>query len=335
MIVATFDYGWGPELETKKLEAEILLSYLRPYQQDDSCTVIINSTLYGREEHERTMIRLREIRPDRIVLVSMIDAANCWSPQFQELGAEVRCVGYYDSPDDIDYWAIAVDRYFSAIQDDLTGIDTAYLCLNRKSHRHRQALYDALVSTNLVDLGIVSMGAKSDSGLAQRSLDVDVPVSTLALNPNAGTEQTGIVNDIMSLGHPDHWKRIFLDVVTETQFDIAGTQFVSEKIYKPILGMRPFLVYARDGAIAWLTQRGFEPYVYDFQDITDLDLSSHHNTVPFLRILCAQPPAYWQKRMVDLRPKLLYNRNRFDRYTQEIKDKIHKGIQCQTWCPSF
>jgi hypothetical protein len=329
MIVATFDYGWGPELQTKKLEAEILRSYLLPYQQDDSCTVIINSTWYGRKEHEHTMVRLHEIRPDRIVLVSMIDAANCWPSQFAELGAEVRCVGYYDPPDDIDYWAITVDRYFSAIQDDFSAVDTAYMCLNRKPHRHRQALYDALISGNLLDRGIVSMGARSDGEPAQRSLAVDVPVSTLALNPNAGTEQTGIVNDIMSLGHPDHWRRIFLNIVTETQFDIQHTGFVSEKIYKPILGMRPFLVYARDGAIAWLTQRGFEPYVHDFQDITDLDLSSYHNTVPFLQILCAQPPAYWQKRMVDLRPKLLYNRNRFDRYTQEIKDKIHKGISCQ------
>jgi len=332
MIVETFDYGWGPELETKKLEAEILGGYLRSFYHDSSSTVIINSTWYGQREHERTIARLQEIKPDRIVLVSMIDAANCWPEQYAEFAAEVRAVGYYRGQDHIDYWAMAVDRWFDVPAGDLSdpsSIDTAYLCLNRKPHLHRQALYDSLVSTALVDRGLVSIGSRLDGDRAQRRLPLDVPLPARALNPNAGPEQTGIVNDIMSLGHPDNWRRIFLDIVTETQFDIAGTGFVSEKIYKPILGLRPFLVYASDCAVPWLIKRGFEPYTQDFRDITDLDLTCWHNTVPFLQVLCEQPAAYWQKRMVDLRPKLLYNRDRFDRYVHEIKDKLNKGIQCQ------
>jgi hypothetical protein len=332
MITHTFDYGWGPELLTKQLEAEILRSYLKPFQDDESLTVIVNNTWYSDWAHEKTVQGLREIRPDRIVLVAMIDAANCQPDRFSELAREVRCVGYYGEPDNIDFWALAVDRWLQVPDRDLLDpsiIDTAYMCLNRKPHWHRQQLYDALIESGVVDQGLVSMGSKVDGEPAQRTLALDNGRSDLNLNPNPGVEQTGIVNDIMSLGHPDNWSRIFLDVVTETQFNLRKTRFVSEKIYKPIVGLRPFLVYARDGAVPWLMSRGFEPYINDFQDITDLDLSSYHNTVPFLKILCAQPPAYWQKRMVDLRPKILYNRNRFDRYVQEIKDKIHKGIQCQ------
>jgi hypothetical protein len=332
MIIKTFDYGWGPELETKKLEAEILRTYLRPFAEDSSSTVIINNTWYSDWAHAQTVESLKENRPDRIVLVAMIDAANCHADRFQEFADDIRSVGYYAGPDEIDFWALAVKRWIRIPDGDLLDhgtVDTAFMCLNRKPHWHRQRLYDAIVAAGIVDQGLVSMGARIDGELAQRSLPQDTGVSDLNLNPNPGVEQTGIVNDIMSLGHPDNWRRIFLDVITETQFNLRRTRFVSEKIYKPIMGMRPFLVHARDGAVPWLTQRGFEPYVADFQDITDLDLGLPGNTLPFLCVLCAQPRSYWQSKLVALREKIFYNRNRFDLYVEEVHTKINQGIQCQ------
>ena len=332
MIVKTFDYGWNAELLTKKLEAEILRTYLRTFAEDSSATVIINNTWYSDCAHAQTVESLKENRPDRIVLVAMIDAANCHADRFREFADDIRCVGYYSGPDEIDFWALAVNRWLRIFEKDLsdaTAIDTPFMCLNRKPHHHRQQLYDSIVAANIVDRGLVSMGSREDGQPAQRSLAQDTSVSDLNLNPNPGTEQTGIVNDIMSLGHPDNWRRIFLDVVTETQFNLRNTRFVSEKIYKPIIGLRPFLVYARDGAVPWLTDRGFETYVKDFTDITDLDLAEYHNTVPFLCVLCEQGVLYWQKKLLDLRPKILYNRSRFDQYVQEIQLKIQEGIQCQ------
>lgn len=332
MIINTFDYGWGPELETKKLEAEILRTYLRPFAEDSASTVIINNTWYSDWAHSQTMKSLKENRPDRIVLVAMIDAANCYADRFREFADDIRSVGYYAGPDEIDFWALAVNQWLRVPHGDLsdaTTIDTPFMCLNRKPHYHRQQLYDAMVAAGVVDQGLVSMGARVDGEPAQRSLPQDTGVSDLNLNPNPGIEQTGIVNDIMSLGHPSNWRRIFLDVVTETQFNLRKTRFVSEKIYKPIMGMRPFLVYVRDGAVPWLTQRGFEPYVTDFQDITDLDLASYHNMVPFLQILCQQPVIYFQKRFVDLQDKIQYNRQQFNRYVIQIQEKIQQGIKCQ------
>jgi hypothetical protein len=158
-------------------------------------------------------------------------------------------------------------------------------------------------------------------------LDQDAGTCTLA--PNSGIEQNGIANDIMSLGHPTNWQRCFLNVVTETQFDIKQTYFVSEKIYKPIIGHRPFLVYATDGAVSWLTERGFENYTQDFQDISNLDLSQPENIAPFLTTLCAQPRTYWQMKFVALRDKIVYNNNNFYKYVKSIDNQISKGIQCQ------
>ena len=92
--------------------------------------------------------------------------------------------------------------------------------------------------------------------------------------------------------------------------------------------MRPFLVYADDGAEKWLGKHGFVNYLDDFSDISDLDLRQQENLVPFLEILCNQPRRYWQKKLVDLNQKIVYNKEHFYRYVDKQKLKIQKGIVC-------
>lgn len=332
MIVATYDFGWGPELLTKQLEAEILREYLRPFAEDDSKTIVVNNTWYGDWCHQKVVDACRADPPDRIVLVAMMDAPVCGADKFSELCSDIRLVGYYPGSDEIDYWSLAVNKWFTLPDHDLldpSGIDLPFMSLNRKPHYHRQQLYDALKSADLLDRGLVSMGAARDGEPPQRALPQDIGVSAMNLNPNPGVEQTGLVNDIMTLGHPENWRRCFLNIVTETQFNLRRVHFVSEKIYKPIMGMRPFLVYARTGAVPWLTARGFEPYVTDFQDLTDLDLSSPYNIVPFLSVLSDQPISYLHSKMLALREKIKYNRSQFDKYVAQTQEKITQGIQCQ------
>jgi hypothetical protein len=197
------------------------------------------------------------------------------------------------------------------------------MCLNRKPHWHRRKLYSRLEEFGLLDRGIVSMGG---GGVAVRALDNDREHDDLA--PNAGRDHYGIPNDIASLGHMINWNRHLLNVVTETCYNINQTNFVSEKIYKPIVGCRPFLIYDPDGGTRWLTDRGFEPYVKDFEDISDADLSESGNLAPFLLTLCEQPVDYWQKKFIDLKPKMLYNKNHFAEYVKQQKLIVEKGITC-------
>jgi hypothetical protein len=93
--------------------------------------------------------------------------------------------------------------------------------------------------------------------------------------------------------------------------------------------LRPFLVYADDGAVSWLQHRGFEPYVNDFSDITDLNLADPDCIPDFLVTLCQQPTEYLQAKYVALKPKLLYNRDNFSRYVSHIHLQLNQGISCQ------
>ena len=324
MIVKIFDNGWGSHFPLKQLETQLVEQYLA---QDLDKTVLINSTWYGTDYHQQVMQQLRGMSFDKIVLVSMLDTAIPAPEWYQEFNCPVHAVGYYPGPGAVDFWALAVDQHFLFPDFDLHNnfkIDTAYMCLNRKPHWHRVQLYNQLINLGIVDQGIVSLGG--DNGPATRLLNCDSGQSKLA--PNAGTEQNGIANDIMSLGHSDNWQRHFLNIVTETQFDIEKTYFVSEKIYKPIVGCRPFLVYAV-GADSWLTERGFESYTKDFVDITDLDLSNPHNIPNFLSTLCQQDSQYWQAKYLALKDKIMYNKTHFAEYVKQQKLIVEKGIQCQ------
>jgi hypothetical protein len=171
------------------------------------------------------------------------------------------------------------------------------------------------------------MGGETDQP-AVRELSESIDDNFLA--PAGDKKYHGIANDVGSLGDPTNWRRHFLNLVTETVYDIKKNHFVSEKIFKPILGHRPFLIYDPGGAETWLCQKGFQPYLDDFQDISNLDLRDPNNLAPFLKILCQQTPAYWQKKYIDLMPKIRYNLDRFNTFVEEQRHRIKKGIQCQT-----
>ena len=328
MIIQRFDNGWGLQFPLKKFEAHIVDCMLVQVSADASRTVVINSVWYTKQYHEQVLAWLRNNPVDRIVLIAMLDAAIPAADWYNEFDCEVLTVGYYEGPHAVDFCAVFVDEFLKPPSLDTLmspeHIDTAYMCLNRKPHWHRQKLYRRLETSNLLDRGIVSMGG---TGLATRSLPADCEPDNLA--PNAAAAHYGIPNDIVSLGHMQNWQRHLVNIVTETFFDINQTGFVSEKIYKPIVGCRPFLVYDPDGGTRWLTDRGFEPYVADFADITDLNLAEPAAMHRFLGVLCDQSPDYWQAKFLALSEKILYNKHHFTDYVHSQKQKIQKGISCQ------
>ena len=169
------------------------------------------------------------------------------------------------------------------------------------------------------------MGGSDVSG-AVRTLPETVAANDLA--PNGGKHHHGMANDITSLGDLTNWRRHLLNVVTETVFDVDGKYFVSEKIFKPMLGSRPFLLYAPGGGEQWLQDQGFETYLDDFQDITDLDLRDADNMIAFLTVLSRQSITYWQQKYLDLLPKIQYNLQRFNDFVTEQRTKIQQGLPC-------
>jgi hypothetical protein len=320
MIIKEYDIGWGREWPMKQLEQKIVKNFLSKYYTDDSKTVIINSVWYTGDYHRQVMSELQTIRPTHIFVIALLDPPNVKLEWFDELNCKVLGVGYYPGPGYIDYCALFVDHFYKPLEQELlaTGdkIDTAYMCLNRKPHQHRVRLYHGLEAAGLLDQGFVSMGGDP---IPLRELAEDCEGQDIA--PNGSKDQYGITNDIVSLGNLNNWQRHFVNVVTETIWDIEPSNFISEKTFKPILGLRPFLIYAPNGGINCLTSRGFEHYINDFNDIGDVNLQEPYNIPVFLKELCQQPPDYFKMKFLQLKEKLLYNQQRFKTYVIEQSQK--------------
>lgn len=326
MIIQDFDNGWGPEFPAKQLENLLLEATYQQLEKSQRRFVVINSVWYTGDYHKSVVLPYLENNSvDAVVLVSMLDAAIP-QPDWFSQHAPVLTIGYYPGSVAVDYWAMFLSRHFQS--PHLTEmaradkIDRPFMCLNRKPHWHRVRLYNQLKAAELTHAGIVSLGG--DNADPVQALADDV--GTINLAPNSGPEQTGIPNDISSLGTIANWQSCFFNVVTETVYDINTQYFVSEKIYKPILGLRPFTVYTPDGGAKWLTDRGFETYHSDFADITDLDISSPGNVVLFLAALSEQPKSYWQMKFLKLKEKILYNRYHFDKYVDRMYKKTKSGL---------
>jgi hypothetical protein len=324
MIIQTFDSGWQDIFPAKRLEQRIVNAATHTWQHDSSRTVVINSVWYTDEYHQQVMSWLKSTHIDRIVLVAMLDAAIPQPHWFQEIGCEIVGIGYYPGANQPDYWSLFVDT-FMTVPDTNLLMSTAqfkvpYMCLNRKPHPHRVELYQDLDGHGILDSGLVSLG--SESGPAVRSLPGEQAHDRLA--PNHSAEHHGIPNDIASLGNLDHWHKHFLNIVTETTWDISRNGFVSEKIYKPIVGGRPFLVYDPGGAEDWLVTRGFKTFLDDFRDISELDLRNPKNIAPFLSVLSQQNMPYLISKYLALRDKIQYNKTHFQEYVQQQR----QGLAC-------
>lgn len=299
MTTKRLSNGWGGSWPIVNY-SQGLLANLTPNN-----SVIVDSTWYTDEYHLVVKDYIATNNPDKVILVSFLDAHIVNQSRLER---PVYEVGYYDSPYFIDFWAHFVRDHYHLPPDsellDHKTITTPYLSYNRKPHEHRLELYNNLVDRGIVDQGIVTMDK-------HKQLDQDV--SELSTAPNSGSV---IVNDIQSLGRTDLWCSSFLNIVTETWFEINRAYFVSEKIYKPIVGLRPFFVYADDLGQKWLHDRGFKTFEEDFQDIYP-NVITQENLTDFLVILCQQDRSWLQTKFLTLVPKLIHNRDRFYKYVEE------------------
>lgn len=174
-----------------------------------------------------------------------------------------------------------------------------YMCLNRKAHEHRLLLLNLLKSKNLLANGIVS--------------HPDLPIDeSLIFVPNDGDGENNSsrINDIFSLGDPQLWNKHFINVVTETV--IHTDVMISEKTWKPIIGLRPFLVLGDYTLYKKLHEFGIDTFDDVFGQwylepswekradaITDILLNFEKNTSLLNQL--------W----LDLKTRLLSNRQQF------------------------
>lgn len=309
---------------------------LKDIIHNDSRAVLISNLMYTEYDGKVTTRWLQRNQDwDYIVLERLLDPPEIHAEIWKHLGRPVYSFGYGAEKNFVDCWAIIADNLFTwPDQDTLLDADSIqqpYLSYNRKPTFHRRRLYSLLHDHRCLDKGIFTLGSKNPS---ERYLphDLDFVSEDIPLDHNFTTQPSeisgdwGIPNDIFSLGSLDIWNQCLFNIVTETIYDVTAWGFVSEKIFKPLIGCRPFVVFSPDGGTAWLRARQFETYHEDFKDISDADPSNPDQLAQFVWDLNQQPVSYLKHKFRSLTPKLIYNRNILKQYIQQQQAKLLQGL---------
>jgi hypothetical protein len=258
------------------------------------CVMLINPTwLLDRD----LSAEIQDASPDFIICHDLVDPAI---PQVHEIiqdsGIPHLFIGNVDQYR-LDFWAMVCDLNFQSYTNtelQLRPGAKKFICLNRKPHAHRRVIMRYL--DQVKDQGYLTSGMDPDL--------VDADVGDYA-----------ICNDVYSLGDISTWQDAYLNIVTETTFN-NDNFFISEKTWKPVIGLRPFFVYGQPKLREYLRAQGFDTFedLIDYtgcvteQDYAELAIKIVTN----LSINYSEP----------FQQRLLHNQQRFRNYVYEQWDRL-------------
>jgi hypothetical protein len=212
------------------------------------------------------VINIKKFNPDLTVLCSLTDPLGPIENLIDNIPGKVILIGYVNSKYFYDFWAVACLKFFKKYNNqelEPTNFNYLYLNYNRKPHRHRVELVKLLETSDFINCGCVTLGNSAYTVNDQHN-----DYKEYGANDVVG--DVGIPNDIYSLGQLEIWNQSFINIVSETQFEFGSNTFLSEKIFKPIIGLRPFVINGSPGIYKLLKRAGFDC----FEDLFPVDILS-------------------------------------------------------------
>jgi hypothetical protein len=305
--------------------------------------LLINTTWFGPQfdnglyDQVMQLIEKKEIF-DNIFWVAMVDPLCILPKQIidieEKLSAKNKYYlgGFDNSPQLFSFSSIATMEDFFEYKDDdiaIKAIDKIFLCYNRKPHPHRIQLVEKLYSNELEKYGTITLGKSDTSYDVSHGLKTDLfltveeELNNYSHNGkyNVPLNFGGVPYDLLSLGRLDIWQSYFLNIVSETSFNPWDNLFITEKTWKPILGLRPFVINGQTKIYKYLRDNGF----YTFEDYFDTKLEGipeyevHDSIIQVVKNLIDKDLT---KMYNDMLPKLVHNKNRFFEFANEQKYKM-------------
>lgn len=208
-------------------------------------------------------------------------------------------------------------------------IQNAFLCLNhivQGQRSYRVSLLARLAQQNILDRGSVSFHADLDGVLEiiDRAHSEMSPTSR-DLITNYITPATCLprkLDDVIAdgnlsahFGYHEYrlWQRSLLHVVTETVF-YEPKLHLTEKVFKPIVAQRPFILVAAPGNLRYLKSYGFQTFGSwideSYDDIQDSDQRLDAIASEVARFAAMSIPELTRVHQ-DMQPVLAYNKHHF------------------------
>lgn len=276
MIVIRSSRGFPNHWRAGKLENEIvdLLESKAKAQLTCERVFIVNLT-WLHDEDLPAMIA--EANPDFIICYNFVDPlVEKLADAVKNSGIPYVLIGNTDHFR-LDFWAMVCSKHFKkySLSDVcLSSAARKFICLNRKPHWHRVKLVNNLINAGLKDQGHISLGLPGDDAIVLDTVFSEsqgIADEYRRLGAGGETVSSKIKNDIYSLGDLDIWRNSYLCLVTETEFEFSNPDsfFISEKTWKPVVGLRPFFVYGQHKLREYLKDQGFDIFedIFDYRNI--------------------------------------------------------------------
>ena len=310
----------------------------------DDTNLFINLTWFGPQFNNacwKTILHYIENNQtfDRIFWMAGFDPPCLVPDQFTQVEhglkvKEVYYLGAFDNSKFSFYFptvCTAEEIVDYAVEDlVLTNLEKLYLCYNRKPKPHRINLVRKILDNNLESYGTLTLGKNDSNYNVSEGIETDLYLTIdddvnnygrdgkFAIHKNFG----GVPYDLCSLGRIDIWQNHFLNIVSETEFNPWDNMFVTEKTWKPMIGLRPFVLNGQLKIYQWLRDNGFKTFTHCFNGIELENLQEfaiHDAIVSVIKYLTTLDKQEILAMYKDILPDLHYNRNRFFEFAKEQK----------------
>jgi hypothetical protein len=278
------------------------------FQQLDSEKNLILSTTWASIDDSMKAIKdwLSKDFDHRVIVVSLFDPD--YFPRFYR--DRIQLI----NSDHVCFWLLACGAYFNKYNfSEVAPVEFKhrFLCYQRKITPQREILHNELIP---LKQGIITIEKYS------YPFNKNLP-HNVGFDEEAGTSP--IPNDIWTLGNIKLWNSAFLNIISETDQPVhTDIPFLSEKSFKPIIGMRPFLGYGHPNISQCLRSKGFETFDEDFGYTPSQDHQSNAKQIKNIVGSLDSLELLYNK----LLPKIQHNKNVFDQAVIRESDNLQDII---------
>jgi hypothetical protein len=307
--------------------------------------LLINLTWFGPQfaneqwNHYRDLID-KKITVDNLFLLCTVDPAMINSEQIQNIVTELGHptlfkIGNFDSAYHFNFFAPMLSKHFKKYTDEdleLKTVKWLFINYNRKPRSHRVDFVKKLISQDLKKYGLVTLGKpnvvydrdpNNKLFFTLNEKDKDYIESGHWYNPQQ-TDEFGLPHDVLSLHNLHYWQNHFLYIIGATEFNHWDDIFVSETQFKPMLGLRPFLINGNPRTYQWLEHNGFKHFNSYWPDIDFTDPERVHDSLcKVIELLSQLSETQIKQLYASMLPDLQHNRIRFYEFAKEQQYKIN------------
>lgn len=309
---------------------------------DKSLHIDTSNLLFDKKPFNRIKLKKSIEQSSNIFLYSFIDSYKDVISDFF-VNKNVCEIGYtnLDKGVFLNFWAICCLDSFKRYTENEVQLNRknilAYLAYNSKPRLHRQILVSEIIKSGLINSGVVTLGP-TKKYLFNNLYEIKIQENKFANyfhihNNDIHIDENNFkqINDVYTLGNLNVWNSCFLNIISETvDFDFwyqnGCRLYTSEKTYKPLIGMRPFLINGPPCMYEILLKNNFDI----FEDLwcgnnllnSKTNEEQAQKVVNIIKHYAKLTAEEIYELFLTLKPRLANNRKLFYSYAQKEKNKL-------------